>query len=126
MLWVRKLVMRMFDRPRGVLGRLGGASWRGVNRDAAAQIIDHRKDPLSFRLRKCESAKIVRSHGERPMLDTEASIAAGGKGGAGTPCPEPGWRNNVGFVREVTPKLGLTRPKACGHAGSGATELSRV
>ncbi|HKD28211.1 MAG TPA: class I SAM-dependent methyltransferase [Xanthobacteraceae bacterium] len=40
MLWVRKLLMRMFGRPKGVLGRLGGAIMARVNRDAAGQIIE--------------------------------------------------------------------------------------
>jgi ubiquinone/menaquinone biosynthesis C-methylase UbiE len=39
-LWVRKLLMRMFGRPMGVLGRLGGVIMARVNRDAAAQIIE--------------------------------------------------------------------------------------
>jgi ubiquinone/menaquinone biosynthesis C-methylase UbiE len=39
MLWVHKLLMRMFGRPKGVLGRLGGIIMARVNRDAAAQII---------------------------------------------------------------------------------------
>jgi ubiquinone/menaquinone biosynthesis C-methylase UbiE len=38
--WVRKLLMLMFGRPKGVLGRLGGIIMARVNRDAAAQIID--------------------------------------------------------------------------------------
>ena len=40
MLWVRKLLMRMFGRPKGVLGRLGGVIMARVNREAAAQIIE--------------------------------------------------------------------------------------
>jgi hypothetical protein len=31
--------MRMFGRPKGILGRLGGVIMARVNRDAAAQII---------------------------------------------------------------------------------------
>ena len=38
--WVRELLMRMFSRPKGVLGRLGGVIMARVNRDAAAQIIE--------------------------------------------------------------------------------------
>ena len=37
--WARKLLMRMFGRPKGVLGRLGGVIMARVNRDAAAQVI---------------------------------------------------------------------------------------
>jgi ubiquinone/menaquinone biosynthesis C-methylase UbiE len=40
MLWVPKLLMRMFGRPKGVLGRLGGVIMARVNRDAAAQVIE--------------------------------------------------------------------------------------
>jgi ubiquinone/menaquinone biosynthesis C-methylase UbiE len=40
MLQVRQLLMRMFGRPKGVLGRLGGVIMAHVNRDAAAQIIE--------------------------------------------------------------------------------------
>jgi ubiquinone/menaquinone biosynthesis C-methylase UbiE len=40
MLWAGKLLMRMFGRPKGVLGRLGGVIMARVNRDAAAQIIE--------------------------------------------------------------------------------------
>jgi ubiquinone/menaquinone biosynthesis C-methylase UbiE len=39
-LWVRELLMCMFGRPRGVLGRLGGIIMAGMNREAAAQIIE--------------------------------------------------------------------------------------
>jgi ubiquinone/menaquinone biosynthesis C-methylase UbiE len=40
MLWVRKLLMLMFGRPKGVLGRLGGVIMARVNRDAAVQVIE--------------------------------------------------------------------------------------
>jgi len=40
MLWVRKLLMRMFGRPTGVLGRLGGVIMARMNRDAAEQVIE--------------------------------------------------------------------------------------
>jgi ubiquinone/menaquinone biosynthesis C-methylase UbiE len=40
MLSVRKLLTRMFGRPKGVLGWMGGIIMARVNRDAAAQIID--------------------------------------------------------------------------------------
>ena len=36
----RRVLMRMFGRPRGVLGRLGGVMMARINRDAAAQVID--------------------------------------------------------------------------------------
>jgi ubiquinone/menaquinone biosynthesis C-methylase UbiE len=36
----RKLLMRMFGRPEGVLGRLGGVIMARMNRDAAAQVIE--------------------------------------------------------------------------------------
>jgi ubiquinone/menaquinone biosynthesis C-methylase UbiE len=39
-LWVRELLMRMFGRPTGVLGRLGGVIMARMNREAAAQIIE--------------------------------------------------------------------------------------
>src|SRR5215467_9698172 len=35
----RALLMRMFGRPKGVLGRLGGVIMARVNRDAAAEVI---------------------------------------------------------------------------------------
>jgi ubiquinone/menaquinone biosynthesis C-methylase UbiE len=38
--WVHKLLMLMFGRPKGVLGRLGGVIMARVNRDAAAQVIE--------------------------------------------------------------------------------------
>src|SRR6266853_1146221 len=38
--WVRALLMRMFGRPKGVLGRLGGVIMARVNRNAAAQVIE--------------------------------------------------------------------------------------
>ena len=38
--WVRELLMRMFGRPKGVLGRLGGVIMARVNRNAAAQVIE--------------------------------------------------------------------------------------
>ena len=38
--YARKLLMRMFGRPRGVIGRLGGVIMARMNRDAAAQIIE--------------------------------------------------------------------------------------
>src|SRR5262245_27098344 len=38
--WARKLLMRMFGRPKGVLGRRGGVIRARGNRDAAAQIIE--------------------------------------------------------------------------------------
>jgi len=38
--WVSKLLMRMFGRPEGILGRLGGVIMARVNRDAAAQVIE--------------------------------------------------------------------------------------
>jgi len=38
--WMHKLLMRMFGRPKGILGRLGGAIMARVNRDAAAHVID--------------------------------------------------------------------------------------
>jgi ubiquinone/menaquinone biosynthesis C-methylase UbiE len=38
--WVRTILMRMFGRPKGVLGRLGGVIMARVNRDAAAQVIE--------------------------------------------------------------------------------------
>jgi len=40
MIWVHNLLTRMFGRPKGVLGRLGGVIMARVNRDAAAQIIE--------------------------------------------------------------------------------------
>jgi len=40
MAWVSKLLMRMFGRPEGILGRLGGVIMARVNRDAAAQVIE--------------------------------------------------------------------------------------
>lgn len=40
MTWVRKLLMRMFGRPMGMLGRLGGIIMARANRDAAAQVIE--------------------------------------------------------------------------------------
>src|SRR5262249_31441868 len=40
MFWVRKLLMRMFGRPKGALGRLGGVIMAHMNRDAASQIIE--------------------------------------------------------------------------------------
>ena len=40
MAWVRELLMRMFGRPKGVLGRLGGVIMARVNRDAAVQVIE--------------------------------------------------------------------------------------
>jgi ubiquinone/menaquinone biosynthesis C-methylase UbiE len=40
MLGMRNLLMCMFGRPRGALGRLGGLIMARVNRDAAAQIIE--------------------------------------------------------------------------------------
>jgi ubiquinone/menaquinone biosynthesis C-methylase UbiE len=39
-LWARKVLMRMFGRPEGVLGRLGGVIMARMNRDAATQIIE--------------------------------------------------------------------------------------
>src|SRR5215510_6757123 len=38
--WARNLLMRMFGRPEGLLGRLGGVIMARVNRDAAGQIIE--------------------------------------------------------------------------------------
>jgi ubiquinone/menaquinone biosynthesis C-methylase UbiE len=38
--WVRKLLMRMFGRPKGILGWLGGVIMARMNRDAAVQIIE--------------------------------------------------------------------------------------
>ena len=38
--WVRKLLIHMFGRPKGVLGRVGGAIMARVNRDAAVQVIE--------------------------------------------------------------------------------------
>jgi ubiquinone/menaquinone biosynthesis C-methylase UbiE len=38
--WMHKLLVRMFGRPKGVLGRLGGVIMARVNRDAAAQVIE--------------------------------------------------------------------------------------
>lgn len=38
--WVRRLLMLMFGRPKGVMGRLGGVIMARLNRDAAAQVID--------------------------------------------------------------------------------------
>jgi len=40
MAWGRELLMRMFGRPDGVLGRIGGVIMARMNRDAAAQVID--------------------------------------------------------------------------------------
>jgi ubiquinone/menaquinone biosynthesis C-methylase UbiE len=40
MAWQRQLLMRMFGRPKGILGRLGGRIMARVNRDAAAQVIE--------------------------------------------------------------------------------------
>jgi ubiquinone/menaquinone biosynthesis C-methylase UbiE len=40
MLWARKLLMHMFGRPKGVLGRLGGVIMARVNRDAAEQVTE--------------------------------------------------------------------------------------
>ena len=40
MFWARKLLMRMFGRPEGVLGRLGGVIMARMNRHAATQIIE--------------------------------------------------------------------------------------
>jgi ubiquinone/menaquinone biosynthesis C-methylase UbiE len=39
MAWARELLMRMFGRPKGFMGRLGGVIMARVNRDAAAQVI---------------------------------------------------------------------------------------
>src|SRR5258705_5535131 len=38
MLWVRKVLMRMFGRPKGAMGRMGAVIVARVNRDAAAQV----------------------------------------------------------------------------------------
>jgi ubiquinone/menaquinone biosynthesis C-methylase UbiE len=38
--WERQLLMRMFGRPRGFLGRLGGVIMSRANRNAAAQVIN--------------------------------------------------------------------------------------
>ncbi len=40
MAWQRQFLMRMFGRPKGILGRLGGRIMARVNRDAAAQLIE--------------------------------------------------------------------------------------
>jgi ubiquinone/menaquinone biosynthesis C-methylase UbiE len=40
MAWVSKPLMRMFGRPEGILGWLGGLIMARVNRDAAAQVIE--------------------------------------------------------------------------------------
>jgi SAM-dependent methyltransferase len=40
MAWGRQLLMRMFGRPKGIVGRLGGMIMARVNRDAAAQVIE--------------------------------------------------------------------------------------
>ena len=40
MAWGRQLLIRMFGRPKGTLGRLGGIRLARVNRDAAAQVIE--------------------------------------------------------------------------------------
>jgi ubiquinone/menaquinone biosynthesis C-methylase UbiE len=40
MVCVRKLMMRMFGRPKGILGRLGGVIMARMNPDAAEQIIE--------------------------------------------------------------------------------------
>jgi len=40
MAWGRQLLMRMFGRPKGILGRLGGMIMARVNRVAAAQVIE--------------------------------------------------------------------------------------
>ncbi len=40
MAWQRRLLMRMFGRPKGILGRLGGRIMARVNRDATAQVIE--------------------------------------------------------------------------------------
>ncbi len=40
MSWMRKLLLRMFGRRKGVLGRLGAVIMARVNQDAAAQIIE--------------------------------------------------------------------------------------
>jgi hypothetical protein len=37
---MRKVLMRMFGRPTGLMGRLGGVIMARVNRNAAAQVID--------------------------------------------------------------------------------------
>lgn len=39
MIWGRRLLMHMFGRPKGFLGRLGGFIMANVNRDTAAQIV---------------------------------------------------------------------------------------
>ena len=38
--WARKLLMRMFGRPKGALGRLGGVIMARMNRDTAEQVIE--------------------------------------------------------------------------------------
>ena len=38
--WGRQLLMSMFGRPKGILGRLGGVIMARVNLDAAAQVIE--------------------------------------------------------------------------------------
>jgi len=40
MAWGRQLLMHMFGRPKGILGRLGGVIMARANRDAGAQIIE--------------------------------------------------------------------------------------
>jgi SAM-dependent methyltransferase len=40
MVWGRQILMRMFGRLKGILGRLGGAIMARVNGDAAAQVIE--------------------------------------------------------------------------------------
>src|SRR5215469_6722686 len=37
--WARELLLRMFSRPKGLLGRLGGVIMARANRDAAKQVI---------------------------------------------------------------------------------------
>jgi hypothetical protein len=39
MAWGRQLLMLMFGRPKGILGRLGGVIMARVNRDAAAKMM---------------------------------------------------------------------------------------
>jgi hypothetical protein len=86
MLGMHKLLMRMFGRPKGVLGRLGGVIMARVNRDAAAQVIevlDVRPDDkvleVGFQGMSTSRLRCDRAEELRPVHDSRLRKASSGE-----------------------------------------------
>ncbi len=141
MAWVRELLMRMFGRPEGILGRLGGIIMARVNRDAATQVIellDLRPDDkvlevgfgpgvaIQLMLHRVPAGSIAGIDQSQEML-RQAAARNGDALRSGRADLRCGSAERLPFADETFDKaLAINSMRAWPDAGAGLREIRRV